>query len=132
MSHRTLAMHASAGQTTPACALNTGRDVLIINKKGGASLLRGAPALRLAPRAGANANRSPLLVAAFQTEAPVRTPKAAKAKPAAEKSSASTAYWPCRDGQMVRVVQEAAGGGAYTVRVEVDKLPAGQEAHLVW
>jgi len=63
------------------------------------------------------------------------TPAAAKAPSVAKKTPAvkpTTTYWPCKDGQLVRVVQTSGANGTHTLEIIVERLQENQEAQLLW
>jgi hypothetical protein len=100
---------------------------------GGARL---APAifhpLPAAGKGNVNTARLDLPVAA---EAVTAASRSSTATPAAAKTPVvkpTTTYWPCKDGQLVRVVQTSGGGGTHTLEITVERLQENQEAQLLW
>ncbi len=108
--------------TQPINPLPSSLNVL---NKGGARIFRA--------RAGIGQQRisacAPPQAIASAEEAPARV-KAEKSKVSSSTAS-STSLWPCRGGQVVRVIQDFRSG-THTVQVVIDQLPEGQEAELVW
>lgn len=62
------------------------------------------------------------------TPAVAKTPAAAKI-PAVKPT---TTYWPCKDGQLVRVMQRSGANGNHTLEIIVERLKENQEAQLLW
>ena len=47
-------------------------------------------------------------------------------------AKASTSVWPCRDGQLVRVLQSSSVDGSHSLQITVEGLPDGQDADILW
>jgi hypothetical protein len=82
-----------------------------------------------------NTARLDLPVAAEPVIAASRSSSAKPAAPAAAKTPAvkpTTTYWPCKDGQLVRVVQTSGASGTHTLEITVERLQENQKAQLLW
>lgn len=79
------------------------------------------------------AQRTPSTAGAeLQTSLPPVTAARPAATPAAAATKATTSVWPCRDGQLVRVLQSSTPDGGHTLQIIVEGLPDGQDADLLW
>lgn len=79
-----------------------------------------------------NTARLDLPVAA---EPVIAASRSSSATPGAVKTPAvkpTTTYWPCKDGQLVRVVQTSGANETHTLEITVERLQENQEARLLW
>lgn len=107
-----------------------------ISRNGFANGARLAPAifhpLPAAGKANVNTARLDMPIAAEPVSVASRS---STATPAASKTPAvkpTTTYWPCKDGQLVRVVQSSGPSGSHTLEITVENLQENQEAQLLW
>lgn len=108
-----------------------------ISRNGFANGARLAPAtFHPIPAAGSKGNvntaRLDMPVAA---EPVIAASRSSTVTPAAAKSASAkptTTYWPCKDGQLVRVVQTSSANGSHTLEITLERLQENQEAQLLW
>jgi hypothetical protein len=67
----------------------------------------------------------PVMAASRSSTATLAAAKTAATKP-------TTTYWPCKDGQLVRVVQTSGAQGNHTLEITVERVQGNQEAQLLW
>jgi len=105
--------------------------------KGGGHLLRVRGAVKHSQQS--IAARHVLTRAVASTERASSNPLTAQetnpssASPSTPSSSSTTSLWPCRGGQVVRVIQDYSDKEAsHTVKIIIERLRHDQEAELMW
>jgi hypothetical protein len=107
-----------------------------ISRNGFANGARLAPAIfHPSPAIGQGQINTARLDLPVAAEAAIAASRASIVTPAAAKTASAkptTTYWPCKDGQLVRVVQTSAANGSHTLEITVERLQENQEAQLLW